>query len=301
MAKTVVGVFNTYTEAEAAVRELTGRGLRRADVSIVATEQTRGQGSAVAVQETENLASGAGTGAAVGGAAGLMLGLAALAIPGIGPIVAAGPIAAALTGAGLGAAAGGIIGGLAKMGIPQEQAERYQNAIRRGATLVAVHAQDADVYGVESILNRQGAVDVEEQRNGDSAPARPRVDPHNQAQEFADEGESVRAAVPSENLATGRRNVRLYDPDQSVAPDLADTSVRELYTSEWSARCSWEDFSDAWRYGHSLAINSRYAAASWPDVEADARPDWEGTRKNGWDKVKDVVRRAWEHVRGSRV
>jgi hypothetical protein len=300
MAKTVVAVFNTYTEAESAVHQLTANGLRAEDISVVATDRTRNRGSALAVNETENVSSGAGTGAAVGGAAGLMLGIAALAIPGIGPIVAAGPIAAALTGAGLGAAAGGMIGGLAKIGVPEEHAHRYQEVVRRGGTLIAVHASDDDAGRIETLLNRHGAVDVEEKPQGGRVGVSS-SDPHNQAQSFGQEGRPAEPnpAVPSSNLATGRNNVRFYDPDQSAAPDLADPTLREVYETAWRARWSWEDFSDAWRFGSSLAANARYASAEWSDVEGDARRHWESTRPNTWDKANDVVRRAWDHVRGA--
>jgi hypothetical protein len=301
MAKTVIAVFYTYTEAESAVHQLVANGVRREDVSVVASDRTRQRGSALAVDETENVSSGAGTGAAVGGAAGLMLGLAALAIPGVGPIVAAGPIAAALTGAGLGAAAGGMIGGLAKLGVPEERAHRYQEVVGQGGTLIAVHASNDDADRVESILSRHGAVDVEE-RPDESRGTVTSSDPHNQAHSFGQEGGPANpsAAVPSSNLATGRKNVRFYDPEQSPAPDLADPTIRQVYEAEWRSRWSWEDFSDAWRYGHGLAVNSRYGTAQWSDVEGDARAHWESTHPSGWDKAKDVVRCAWDHARGRR-
>ncbi|HET8548817.1 MAG TPA: general stress protein [Bryobacteraceae bacterium] len=303
MPKTVIGVFNTYHEAESAVHELASNGLPQDKVSVIAAERTRDRGSPVAVDETTELTAGAGTGAAVGGAAGLMFGIAALALPGIGPIVAAGPIAAALTGAGLGAAAGGLIGGLAKMGVPAEHAEQYQDAVRRGHTLVAIQAADADADRVESILSRHGAIDIDERsEQPHAATARRASDPHTQAHEFGEEGRRGAAAVerpvPPVNLAVGRTNVRFYDPDQSAAPDLADAHVRQLYDSEWRAHCSWEDFSDAWRFGSSLAVNGRYSSADWSDVEADARRHWETSRPNSWEKTKDIIRHAWDHVRG---
>jgi hypothetical protein len=106
-------------------------------------------------------ATGAGTGAVLGGIAGLLVGAGALAIPGIGPIVAAGPLAAALTGAGLGAAAGGLIGALAGWGIPEEEAGLYAEGVRRGGTLVGVTAEGARVQKAADILERNGAVDIE--------------------------------------------------------------------------------------------------------------------------------------------
>jgi hypothetical protein len=300
MPKTVIGVFNAYTEAESAVRELIHAGLPRDKVSIIATDRTSDGRSAMAVAEKEAVSTGAGTGAAVGGAAGLMFGIVALALPGIGPIVAAGPIAAALTGAGLGAAAGGLIGSLAKMGVPADHAEQYEAAVRRGGTLVAVHVADADTGRVESILSRQGSMEIEAQpERHDSESTRRTSDPHTQAQSFGDEGRKGGVPATASNLATGRTHVRLYDPEQSSAPDLSNPQIRDAYEAEWRTHCSWEEFSEAWRLGASLAANGRYSSSDWTDVEADARRLWE-SHPNHWEKAKDIVRRAWDQVRGRR-
>src|SRR5947207_11774476 len=103
-------------------------------------------------------ATGAGVGAVVGGLGGLLLGLGALAIPGIGPIIAAGPLVAALGGAAAGAAVGGLIGALTKMGVPEEEAHIYAEGVRRGGTLVTVTADDANTDTIVSVLNGHGAV-----------------------------------------------------------------------------------------------------------------------------------------------
>ena len=166
MSKTVVGLFNNMAEAQNVVRDLTAAGIERDDIGFMANEKQVVPTDADST-EGSNVASGAlagaGTGAAIGGVAGLALALAPLAIPGIGPIVAAGPIAAALTGAGLGAVAGGLIGGLTRLGVPEEHAHYYAEGVRRGGILVTVDADDQrEADAAVAILRRHGAVDIDE-------------------------------------------------------------------------------------------------------------------------------------------
>jgi hypothetical protein len=105
----------------------------------------------------------AGGAAAVGGLAGFVVGLLALAIPGVGPILAAGPLAAGLVGAGVGAAAGGLIGYLKDMGVSEDEAEYYAEGVRRGGSIVAVHSYDSDVSRVTRVLDDNGATDIKKQ------------------------------------------------------------------------------------------------------------------------------------------
>jgi hypothetical protein len=109
------------------------------------------------------VAKGAGIGAAIGGLGGLLVGLGALAIPGIGPVVAAGPLLAALTGAGVGAVTGGIVGALVDLGIPDEEAHIYSEGLRRGHVLVIAQAPDSSANAVTRIMERPGLVDIHRQ------------------------------------------------------------------------------------------------------------------------------------------
>ena len=194
MAKTVIGLFDSFNQAESAVADLVRAGIGRERVSVVASEHTRtGLPDADVVTErasdnaAEGAAEGAGvgatTGALVGGTAGLLAGLGTLAIPGFGPILAAGPIVAFLTGAGIGAGvgavAGGLIGALINAGVPAEQARIYEESVRRGGALVSVDAEDDTADLVADILDRHGAVDLEERgrtmgvgRSADITPGR---------------------------------------------------------------------------------------------------------------------------------
>ncbi|MFH5185792.1 general stress protein [Paenibacillus sp. TAB 01] len=139
----IIGVFQTEGEAIQAVDALKKQGYRSDEISIVAKNK---DDVAAIEKETgtkapEGLAAGAATGGILGGTAGLLAGLGLLAIPGIGPILAAGPIAATLTGLAVGAGAGGIVGGLVGLGIPEDEANRYNDYVNNGHILVMVDAQ----------------------------------------------------------------------------------------------------------------------------------------------------------------
>jgi hypothetical protein len=156
---TIVGVFPTPQIAKTAVGELESSGFSRDQISIVTTAaETPDVGPVSATGSQEDV----GEKAAIGGAAGFILGIAALAVPGVGPILAAGPLAAALTGAAAGAATGGLIGVFTKEGIPEEAAKRYSKAIGSGQLMVTVHADAARVDQAAGILDRAGAIEVDE-------------------------------------------------------------------------------------------------------------------------------------------
>jgi hypothetical protein len=171
--RTIVALFDDYREAEGAVRELESMGVPSTDMNLIANNAGNRYGNypqygidrPTRTDHTDT-ASGAGTGAGIGavlgGAAGLLAGIGALAIPGVGPVVAAGALAATLAGAGVGAAVGGLVGALAEAGIPREHADIYAEAVRRGGTLVTVRTDDGLSDRVSDILNRHSPVDIEE-------------------------------------------------------------------------------------------------------------------------------------------
>ncbi len=166
MAKNVVGMFDTSADAQAALQDLRSSGFSQDQVSFVANNSsgeydqytTDSGGSAAA----EGAGAGATTGTVVGGIGGLLAGLGAFAIPGIGPVVGLGVLGATLLGAGIGAAAGGLLGALVGAGIPEEDANIYHEGVRRGGTLLMVHAEDNQVDRAVDILNRHNVVDIDE-------------------------------------------------------------------------------------------------------------------------------------------
>jgi len=164
MTKSIVGIFDHRSDAESAVRELIDNGFSRNDISLIAGNAS-GDYTHTAASSGEGMSStaaGASTGAVVGGLGGLLVGLGALAIPGIGPVIAAGPLATTLLGAGVGAAAGGLIGALVDVGVPEEEAGYYAEGIRRGSTLVSVRTEDEMIIDrAANIFERHNAVDID--------------------------------------------------------------------------------------------------------------------------------------------
>ncbi|MFE4428403.1 general stress protein [Peribacillus butanolivorans] len=142
MDKRIIGVYETGEEAIKAVEALQAQGYNREDISFVAKdkEELRTVNEETGTKVEEGLAAGAATGGILGGAAGLLAGVGALAIPGIGPVLAAGPLAATLAGAAVGAGTGGLAGTLIGLGIPEEKANRYETDVKNGKLLVLVDA-----------------------------------------------------------------------------------------------------------------------------------------------------------------
>ncbi len=186
MTKTLTRLFDNYSDAENAVRELETMGVPHSDISIVANDATGAHGgtirghndvgtkAAVAGHETAaavahaddtgDVSRGATTGALLGGAGGLLAGLGLLAIPGLGPVVAAGWLLATATGAGIGAAGGaatgGIVGALKNSGHTDEEAHVYSEGVRRGSTLVSAKVPDDMAASAVALFGRYNAVDA---------------------------------------------------------------------------------------------------------------------------------------------
>jgi hypothetical protein len=164
--KTVVGTYDNIRTAYDVANDLINAGYSRSDISVVASDPKNEYSTYVDdrfVDPGDDVAKGAGIGAAIGGLGGLLVGLGALAIPGVGPVIAAGPLLAALTGAGVGAVTGGIVGALVDLGIPDEQAHIYSEGLRRGHVLVIAQAPDASADAVTRIMERPGLIDIHRQ------------------------------------------------------------------------------------------------------------------------------------------
>lgn len=166
--RTVTGLFDDYDDASAAVSELERAGVPSSDISIVGSNADRRHGEDSDSNAAEGAGTGAGIGALVGGAGGLLTGLGLMAIPGVGPVVAAGWLAATAVGAAGGAvaggAAGGLIGAMTRSGVSEEDANLYAEGVRRGGTLVTTRVEDNLVPEAEAVLKRQGWVDPAERR-----------------------------------------------------------------------------------------------------------------------------------------
>lgn len=163
MTKAVYGIVRNHAEAAALIDKLRSGGFASTEVSVLAPHNQQEQGLAVEkhTKSLEGTATGATAGGVLGGVLGLLAGIGTLAIPGLGILVAAGPLLATLSGMGLGASVGGLAGGLIGIGIPEYEAKVYEGHIERGGILVAVHCEDGEaVSRAQDIMQTVGASDI---------------------------------------------------------------------------------------------------------------------------------------------
>ena len=232
--KTIVGLFDDMTQARQAASDLENVGVARNDISLVANNEGAkyAANSGDTVSDTTTTTGGAigqdaMVGAGIGGAAGLLIGLTGLAIPGLGWVATAGWLTATLIGAGTGAVLGGLVGALTSVGVPEEDAANYSEGVRRGGILIAVKAEDAQANRVAEILGDNGAVNIDERaseyRQGGVAPSATLAAPAvatsamttggtatagvNAPRTANAQGEIV-VPIVEENLAVGKREVQ---------------------------------------------------------------------------------------------
>lgn len=161
--KVVFGIFDTRMSVERAVDELKLRGFRQEDISVLLpnAEGSKNFAHEKGTKAPEGATTGAASGLVVGGTLGWLAGIGMLAIPGIGPFIAAGPLLASLAGAGIGGTVGGLGGALIGFGIPEYEAKRYESVLKSGGMLISVHADNSEwVTKAQDILKAAGARDI---------------------------------------------------------------------------------------------------------------------------------------------
>ncbi|HXM97802.1 MAG TPA: DUF3341 domain-containing protein [Candidatus Dormibacteraeota bacterium] len=159
----VFGIYTNRDTVERAADTIVKSGFSASDISVLLPENLGSKqiGTEKATKAPEGAATGAGSGAILGGTLGLLAGIGALAIPGLGPFIAAGPIMAALAGAGVGGTVGGITGALIGLGIPEYEAKRYEGRVSKGGILLSVHCNTSEqVSRAKEILKNTGAEDI---------------------------------------------------------------------------------------------------------------------------------------------
>jgi hypothetical protein len=297
VAKTIVGSFDSFEEAQDVLRDLQQRGYSRDDISVIANDATGKYSSSTAGPTISDVGAGSATGAAaggvLGGAAGLVVGLMGLAIPGIGPIVAAGPIAAALAGAGVGAVAGGLIGGLTGVGVSEDDASYYAESVRRGGALVTVRADDSRADETASVMRNHGAVDIDRRVEQWKQQGWTRHDP-TATPYTVDQLERERSIYSAGAVTTASGM-----PVTSTSSVWSnDEDFRTHYSDYLSGSGgTYEDYEPAYLYGSDLGRDARYRGRGWSDIESDARRDWESRNPNdAWERFKAAVRRGWERT-----
>jgi hypothetical protein len=269
--KTVVGLFDNFTEAQRVLQALIDGGYSRTDISLVAADREGKYADELYGRTTEgevetdagsSAVAGAVGGGLLGGAAGLVVGLAALTIPGLGPVIAAGPLASALVGAGVGIVTGGVLGALVGWGIPEEHAEYYAEGIRRGGTLVAVKAEENQVNDISNIMQRYNPVNIEK-----------------------------RSATWQQSGWSGFE----ADDDDYI---YYEPSYRRHYNTNYATKGrTYDYYAPAYRYGYDLAYNESYNDDEWYEVEIEARRGWEEEHEGIWENFKDAVRHGWQEVK----
>lgn len=174
----VFGIYPTSAQAEYAVDTIIAGGFSSSDISVLLEDSASTQEFAHEkdTKAPEGAAAGVTTGGVIGGALGVLAGIGALAVPGVGPLIAAGPIMAGLAGLGVGGAVGGIVGALVGMGIPEYVAKRYESRVKNGGTLMSIHCDTSDqVSRAKDLLKSTGATDVASTGESSSDNATSRV------------------------------------------------------------------------------------------------------------------------------
>jgi hypothetical protein len=330
MARTVVAIYDDFQTANTAVRDLVDNGFPRDNISLIANN-TRGEygytdtkAAEAATTGTESVADetgagagvGAGIGAAIGGIGGLLVGLGALTIPGIGPVIAAGPLAVALstlTGAGVGAVAGGVTGGLLGaligLGIPEEEAGYYAEGVRRGGVLLTVQAEDQSTEQIMDILNRHDPVDMNERIStwrqqgwkGFDPNAQQDIPPASQTMSQSRSMPADRPAnMPMDRDVTQPGQSTWKDQDMDRDPDMVrDQARRQNQDMERTGnyRTEFDPEYDVYR----LHYNTYLVDTGYPydyylpayrygyDLAGDTR-----YQNNTWDAMEPNVRQDWE-------
>ncbi|HSJ53473.1 MAG TPA: hypothetical protein VLC52_06960 [Anaerolineae bacterium] len=276
--KTIVRLFDDVSIARDAVQELVDAGFDRQEITLMAYDPYGDYSSYVDRPELtgdvgEEAATGAGIGALIGGIGGLLLGLGALTITGIGPIVAAGPIAAALLGAGTGATVGGLVGLLMEADLDEEHAQLYAEGVRRGGTLVVVQTESDAALRAEQILDRLGPVDIAERSAGWRARGWSGYrgeDQHYDADEIELE-----------------QNFYTFEP-----------VYRQHYQQTFSSQGHpYSYYEPAYYYGYDLVARQGYHDRDWEEIEHEVRGDWESRGQGNWEEFGTAVRHAWDEAR----
>jgi CBS domain-containing protein len=230
MAKNIAvfGIYSSRESAEEGVATLRAAGFRNTDISILFPENAGSKDLAheKATKAPEGATAGASSGAIIGGALGWLAGIGTLAIPGLGPFIAAGPIMGLLAGMGAGGAVGGVIGGLIGMGVPEYEAKRYEGRIRRGGILLSVHCDSSEwAKRAEKLLEETGAEDISSASEGKADYATSNKPLARVGDADHDEAPLPRANnIPVRDVMT--RHVEIVDADASLAD--ATRKMRDL-------------------------------------------------------------------------
>ena len=314
--KTIVALFEDLEDARDAVEDLVDNGIPRADINLVARDVESRYSRYFDDEgrlrhenrhdrddtDGEEIALGAAGGAVIGGLAGVLIGMGLLAIPGLGPIIAAGPIAAGLSGAALGAVTGGLLGALVDLGVPEEHAGYYAEGVRRGSTMVAVKVAEHQVEEVTSIMDDHDPVDLErrveywrseDDWRGYNTEAEPYTsDQIRDYRQRINEWDGDTASTSYEGTSYADRSYSgssFSDHEQEFRTHFDRTFSDSGYT--------YTEYMPAYRYGYDMASDNRYQNADWNAVAPEARRRWDERDDGPWEEFKDAIRHGWDRAK----
>ena len=311
MSKTITAVYDDIQNAHDAVRDLKQAGsFSDSDISLISLDADNRYSRYLDNDATDtddeatiteaSAGAGATAGAVVGALTGLLLGTSVLVMPGVGAIVALGPIGATLAGSGIGAALGGLTGALVGMGIDQSDATLYREAVRRGSTLLIVRAGDTNVDRAVEILDDHHPVDVDKRADhwrttGWSGEASKDAEVYN-TQRLQKEHSSY----PESARSRGTGRIYSYTGDDT---ETYTTDFQNHFKQNPPADSrSYNEYAPAYMFGMESGRSNRYADMDWNEAQAELHKKWaeqHDARDEHWDEVKDRVQYAWHKVKAA--
>jgi hypothetical protein len=264
------GIYDHQSDASDAVDRLRAAGFRQTDISVLLSRNEGNKDLALdkGTKAPEGAAAGTGSGLLVGGALGWLAGIGTLAIPGLGPFIAAGPIMALLGGAGVGAAVGGLTGALIGAGIPEYEVKRYEGRIRGGHVLVSVHCDDAEwASSAKEVLRETGAQDI-----------------------------SSTSEAAADFDSSDRPKPRRATP----GTEQRDTDFKRDFDTFHAANgANYGEFAPCYEFGYRMAEKPEYRERSFHDVEPELKHAYMAGHPNSdWDKISSAVLYGWERAGG---
>jgi hypothetical protein len=266
-SRAVFGIYSHRADASDAVERLRSAGFRNTDISMLLSKN-EGNKDLALVKRTkapEGAAAGTGSGILLGGALGWLAGIGTLAIPGLGPFIAAGPIMALLGGAGVGAAVGGLAGALIGAGVPEYEVKRYEGRIRGGHILVSVHCDDSEWTGeAKEILRESGAEDV-----------------------------STASEAAADFDASDRPRPR------HASSDHEREFQRDFEASHGKSGAVYAEFAPCYEFGYRMAQKPEYHDVPFHAAEPELKHAYlAGHPGCEWEKVSSAVLYGWEKAGG---
>ena len=337
MTKTTAGLFERLPDAQAAAGELLDRGYRAENITLIAHPQaehsTQAPLTRADIREDSRIstATRALAGGIVGGTAGVLAAAVALAIPGVGLALATGPALSVLLGAAAGAVGGGLIGALTHVGISDEHAHIYAEGVRRGMALLAVSDTEMRAHAAAEILQRHGAVDLDQYAGAWRArgwsgfsPATPPLSAAEIAAQRADTPGTrgptriyenagmagAGTAQPGQPAMTSQSALSVNAqgvqspaslPRRGTGSDAFDDNgatgdrFRQHFATNYAhVGARFEDYRFAYQFGYGLHMSGHVAGDNWDAAEAETRAQWEREYPGTWDRYRLAIRYGWD-------